>query len=282
MGEYLHQILQTPNEQKPVLRCEDIRVGHIRARVYEVREEVEGIRSNKVAMNNIDNSKGVNKKNCNGINWSDGINWSGGINWSDGISRSYGINESYGISRSYGINRSCGINKSNGINGSNGINNSYGINGSYGINRSYGVLNSYGVDHAIFLADKKRTYSIFGVMVAKGRFDEVWETLHKKLQGWYPKFNNAFELYLQAGNDWEKVKVSEITDTLVSWEKPYEAWKDMPKEAIDYVRSLPEFDVKMFERITGIKTNDKKKALLSKVDELLKKAEELRKEAEEL
>ncbi len=36
--------------------------------------------------------------------------------------------------------------------------------------------------------------------------------------------------------------------------KAYDAWEGMPRAAVDYVRSLPEFDAAMFEKITGIKS----------------------------
>ena len=48
-----------------------------------------------------------------------------------------------------------------------------------------------------------------------------------------PEFNvaKAYEIWLSQG---------------------YEAWKDMPQEAIDYLKSLPEFDARIFKRVTGI------------------------------
>ena len=49
---------------------------------------------------------------------------------------------------------------------------------------------------------------------------------------------------------------SKITNTLDDWEDPYEAWKDMPREAIDYVKTLPEFNAEMFKRITGIDVSE--------------------------
>ena len=108
--------------------------------------------------------------------------------------------------------------------------------------------------------------------------------MHKKLNGWFPKFNNAFELYAKNGSDWEKVEASEICSTPQNDNQPYEAWKDMPQEAIDFVASLPEFDAEMFKTITGIEAsgNSKKQELLNKANELLQKAEELRSKAEEL
>ena len=131
----------------------------------------------------ITNSKGVNRENSDSLNGSYGVNWSNGVNGSDGVDWSNGVNGSYGV------------NTSSGVNWSSGVNGSYSVNGSNGVNWSYGIFNSYGVDNAIFLADKLQTYSIFGVNVSKDRFDEVWTVLFDKLNGWYPKFNNARNPY---------------------------------------------------------------------------------------
>ena len=70
-----------------------------------------------------------------------------------------------------------------------------------------------------------------------------------KLNGWRPTFTNIKALYLANGSDW---KLTPIQNTQALSKE--EAWADMPKEAIDYVRSLPEFDAAMLEEITGIKT----------------------------
>jgi len=186
-------------------------------------------------MSSVENSYGVNESY--GVNGSNGVNWSNGVTGSKGVTGSNGVNWSNGVNESYGVNWS------------------YGVNESYGVNGSNGILNSYGVDNALFLSDKPRTYSIFGKDVSEERFEEVWSNLQTKLNDWYPEFNNAKKLWLKAGKDWKKVDASEITETLKDWQKPYEAWKDMPKEAIEYVKSLPEFDAVMFKRITGIDTN---------------------------
>lgn len=177
---------------------------------------------------------------------------SNGVNGSDGVNGSKGVNKSRGVNWGYGVNWSEGVNGSRGVNWSYGVNWSDGVNGSYGVNRSYGIYKSNGVSNALFLADKKESFSIFGVEVEQERFEEVRENLYNRLNGWIPKFNNAFELYVQNGSDWKKVKASEIYSTLENDDEPYEAWKDMPKTAIEYVMSLPEFNAKMFKRITGI------------------------------
>lgn len=227
-----------------------------------------------------------NIKDSQGVNWGCGVNRSYGVNVSNGVNLSDGVHWSNGVNRSNGVNWCDGVNLSDGVDWSYGVNRSNGVNGSYGVSRSYGIFNSYGVDGAIFLADKKRTYSIFGKEVSEERFNKVWDELINKLHGWFPKFNTAY-LWLKKEGSWEKVYASKIESTLENWEKPYEAWKDMPQEAVDYVSSLPEFDAKMLLRITGIdvgvsKNDIKKQELLDKAQELLDKAKELQDKAKEL
>ena len=146
-----------------------------------------------------------------------------------GVNRSYGVNGSYGVNRSYGVNWSDGVNGSNGVNG------------------SYGILNSYGVDNALFLADKPRTYSIFGKEVNERRFCRVRDELYNKLNGWKPTFNNIKALYIKSGSDWKLTPIQDAEELSIK-----EAWSGMPIKAIEYVKSLPEFDAEMFTKITGI------------------------------
>jgi hypothetical protein len=138
------------------------------------------------------------------------------------------------------------------VNWSCGVDWSDGVNRSYGVNWSYGVLNSFGVDCSIFEANKPRTYRCFGKDITEDRYDEIWETLHTKLNGWFPKFHNMFELYLKAGSDW---KLTPVGNTVENTKE--KAWSDMPVEAIEYVKSLPEFDSEMFFEITGIDVKKK-------------------------
>ena len=130
-----------------------------------------------------------------------------------------------------------------------GVNRSDGVNRSNGVNWSFGVINSYGVDKALFLADKKRVYSIFGKRVSKARFEAVKERLYALLGNWRPTYNNIKALYLANGSDWKLTPIENAKELQTA-----EAWAGMPQAAVDYVRSLPEFDAAMFEKITGIHT----------------------------
>ena len=141
----------------------------------------------------------------------------------------------------------CGVNGSDGVNGSNGVNRSNGVNWSNGVNRSFGVLNSFGVDNALFLVGKPRTYTVFGKEVSADRYDEVYNALYVKLNGWRPTFNNIKTLWIASGNDWKETPIYNAEEIAKE-----EAWRDMPKAAVGYVKSLPEFDSDMFYQITGI------------------------------
>ena len=146
-----------------------------------------------------------------------------------------------------GVNMSDGVNWSNGVNMSDGVNRSNGVNGSNGVNWSFGILNSYGVDCALFLANKKRVYLIFGKEVSEGRYLEVKNNLYEKLGIWEPNFNNIKALYLKNGSDWKLTPIKNAEEIARQ-----EAWRDMPREAVEYVASLPEFDADMFFEITCI------------------------------
>ena len=138
------------------------------------------------------------------------------------------------------IIKALSFNELKSVNGSDGVNRSDGVNGSYGI------LNSFGVDNALFLANKKRTYGIFGKKVSEQRFNEVYGALQNKLNGWKPTFNNLKSLYVKYGSDWKLTPIPRAEE--ISKE---EAWSSMPKEVVDYVKSLPEYNAEMFFEITG-------------------------------
>ena len=115
---------------------------------------------------------------------------------------------------------------------------------------SYTHLDVYkrqGVDCALFLANKKRVYLIFGKEVSEGRYLEVKNNLYEKLGIWEPNFNNIKTLYLKNGSDWKLTPIKNAEEIARQ-----EAWRDMPREAVEYVASLPEFDADMFFEITCI------------------------------
>ena len=168
-------------------------------------------------------------------------------NNSDGVNNSYSVNSSNGVAHSGGVSFSNGLDHSHGVSHSKGVECSNGVDHSHGVSHSYGVKSSNGVTNALFLVDKKESFSIFGKEVNEDRFNSVYNEINNLNGGWYPKFDNVYELYFKVGGNWEKTplyRVEENNNTT--------AWADMPKETIDYIKSLPEFDANMFKKITGI------------------------------
>lgn len=94
------------------------------------------------------------------------------------------------VNGSDGVNGSNGVNRSDGVNWSAGVNGSDGVNRSAGVNWSFGILNSFGVDYALFLANKPRSYTIFGKEVSEERFNNVYSNLIDALNNWKSTFNN--------------------------------------------------------------------------------------------
>lgn len=197
-------------------------------------------------------SKGVTVSNgvngSNGVNLSKGVNRSNGVNWSKGVNVSYGVNRSNGVNSSYGVNVSNGVNWSNGVSESKGVDSSYGVDWSYGVseskgvNRSYGILECEGISRAIFCYKKSGKLMAFNKRITEERFDEICAKLNKF--NWYPKFNNAEQL--KGELEWYKTNIPAIESV-----DNKTAWSSMPEEMLKYIKSLPEYDEKIFNKITG-------------------------------
>ena len=183
----------------------------------------------------------------NGLSESYGVNRSNGVNWSYGVNKSNGVNSSNGLSESYGVSESNGVNWSNGVSESYGVSESNGVNWSNGVNESYGVLKCKGISKSIFVYDKSGKLYLFNKKITEERFNEVSSKLGSF--NWFPKFNNAEEL---KGNlEWYETNIPAIVSV-----DNKTAWSFMPKEMLDYLKSLPEFDQEVFDKVTGDVKND--------------------------
>lgn len=129
----------------------------------------------------------------------------------------------------------------------NGVNWSDGVNGSYGVNRSFGLLNCKGLSNSLFCLNRSFEYYLFNKKVKKGYWEEINENLYCLLNGWSPTFNNLKGLYSKSGERWSYTPIPQAEELSIK-----EAWQRMPKKAINYLKSLPEFDANIFKEITGI------------------------------
>lgn len=83
---------------------------------------------------------------------------------------------------------------------------------------------------------------IFNKKVSEDRFNEVYNDVIRF--NWFPKFNNAEEL---KGNlEWYETNIPAIVSV------PNDvAWSFMPKKMLEYIKSLPEYNEKIFNKIIG-------------------------------
>ena len=180
----------------------------------------------------------------NGVYRSYGVNRSNGVSLSYGVNLSNGVNSSYGVNVSNGVNWSKGVSESKGVNSSYGVDWSYGVNSSNGVNRSYGILKCEGISRAIFCYKKSGKLMAFNKRITKERFDEICAELNKF--NWYPKFNNAEQL--KGELEWYETNIPAIESV-----DNKTAWSSMPEEMLNYIKSLPEYNEKIFNKITGDK-----------------------------
>lgn len=222
--------------------------------------------------NGVSNSKGMNESvgvsssygvnasvavhSSGGINSSSGVSYSRGIYLSDGIYSSHGVTESMGVCESNGVSKSCGVYDSKGVNQSEGIYCSDGVNWSkavyysVGVNNSKAVGNSYGVNrckninNCIFCHAKEYLEGcIFNTKVSESRISDVYWTLKKF--DFIPDYTNIYEL--KNGLEWYQVNLPLVKENTIK-----QAWSKMPKEMLEYIVSLEEFDTDVFYYITGI------------------------------
>ena len=153
-----------------------------------------------------------------------------------------------GVDWSEGVANSNGVDRSEGVAWSNGVAWSKGVARSEGVASSIGILNCSGISKSIFTHNKKPDYLLFNKKITEKKYSEIMKELNSKLNGWTPTFNNLKSLWIKAGNDWKQTPIPNAAEI-----QKEVALKDMPKEAIDYLRGLKEFNSKIFFEITGIK-----------------------------
>lgn len=87
---------------------------------------------------------------------------------------------------------------------------------------------------------------IFNLISTPERVAAISRKYHELCGDWRPTYSNLKSLYIKNGKDWEKTPIKDAAGI-----QRQEAWADMPQAAIDYLRTLPEFDPEIFFQITG-------------------------------
>lgn len=84
---------------------------------------------------------------------------------------------------------------------------------------------------------------MFNKPIDEKKFEKVMFDLYRF--EWYPKFNNA--LVLKGNLEWYETNIPEIAQV-----SNKVAYSDMPLEMIEYIKSLEEYDEKLFKEITEL------------------------------
>lgn len=82
---------------------------------------------------------------------------------------------------------------------------------------------------------------LFNRTITGDRYDGILEKL--KSFEWFPKFTNIY--YLKGDKKWEEIDFTKVRKFTIK-----EAYSTMPKEMIDYIKSLPEYDKEIYKIIT--------------------------------
>lgn len=87
-----------------------------------------------------------------------------------------------------------------------------------------------------------KAYYLFNKQVTQERIFEVIDGL--RAFDWEPDFTSASTL--KKGKRWEEVPAHKIEERSAK-----EAYAEMPKEMLEYIRNMAEYDDDIFNKITG-------------------------------
>lgn len=114
---------------------------------------------------------------------------------------------------------------------------------SNAVSCSFAVYNSEAVTNGLFCYGIEGAKNrIFNKRVAKERFEEEYEKILSF--GFFPKHDNFYDL--KGNKEWWAICFPELmtVDNATAWSK-------MPEEMDEYIRSLPEFNEKIYKKIIG-------------------------------
>lgn len=140
----------------------------------------------------------------------------------------------------------------------------YGSNANYGSHANYYSDANY-CSHANYKGkalysciftyqEVAKAFMIFKTQSTEERVNEVSREFWRACGDWKPRHTDIHKLYNESGEEWTEVDASKQTV-----KGGYQdAWSDIPKKALDYITSIPEFDAEIFKKITGIDVNSDK------------------------
>ena len=129
----------------------------------------------------------------------------------------------------------------NAVSDSNAVRGSNAVRSSNAVSDSYAISNCEAVKSCLFCYKKDAIkYYIFNKKVLKDRFFEVYDKILSF--NFKPEYLNWNEI--KGNKEWWAFNF----ERLVVNDKP---WSNMPTEMLEYIKSLPEYNKDIFNKITG-------------------------------
>ena len=146
------------------------------------------------------------------------------------------------VSDSTAVSSSYAVSSSNAVSYSTAVSSSYAVRSSTAVSDSYGLRECEAVKYGIFCYKKEGAkYVLFNKKVTKERFEEVFKEI--KSFNWTPKWDNFYEL--KGNKEWWSIAFPELMSV-----DNKTAWSKIPPEMLEYIKSLPEYNEKIFKAIT--------------------------------
>ena len=179
----------------------------------------------------IEEIKKYNRSYSHAVNNSHAVSYSNAVSYSDAVSYSHAVSYSDAVSNS------------DAVSSSNAVSYSKAVSNSDAVSSSWGLRNCMGMYECLFCVEQKgKAWYVFN---RKSSEERVKEIIKKILSfNWRPEFANWYEI--KGNKEWWAFcfpQLQEIDNKT--------AWSKMPADMMEYIKSLPEFDEKIWQKLTG-------------------------------
>ena len=194
------------------------------------------------------------------VRYSNAVHYSDAVSYSNAVHSSYAVHSSNAVRSSSAVSLSNAVSNSNAVFHSNAVRYSAAVRGSIAVHLSnavsdsiavcnsdavhgsYGIRRCDAIKYGIFCyAIECKKYVLFNKRVTEGRYKEVYQKIRDF--NFFPHFDNFYEL--KGNKEWWALCFPELREV-----DNKTAWSKMPKEMLEYIKSLPEYDEEIFKNIT--------------------------------
>ena len=165
------------------------------------------------------------------------------VNYSTAVRDSNAVSYSTAVNYSTAVSGSTAVNYSTAVSGSNAVRDSTAVSYSTAVSDSYGTRNCKGLYMSAFCVDKNGgAYCLFNKKSTKERVEEVIAKVRSF--NWTPQFANWYDI--KGNKEWWAFCFPQLAnvDNDIAWSK-------IPADMLEYIKSLPEFNEKVWNKLTG-------------------------------